>query len=214
MQSLITSYLLQSGECSLAGIGTLRVYKASATIDNENKQIFPPSEEVIFKKENTSASPALVKYIADKKSISLKEAENIYIDFCNECKQKIDAGEKVTLATIGSIQKGDDGKIYFEKENGYPFYKPVSVEEIYQPPTTEAKENEEESDLISENKFEEDHVLVRRSHWGWWAAILAAIALAAIFYQLKDRKFTSSSAGNQKHIITDSTSATYQVPNK
>jgi hypothetical protein len=212
MQSLITSYLLQSSECSLPGIGSLLINKIPAQPDKEKNEILPPSEEIVFSEQSSSHSSGLIKYIAEKKSIDINEAQSLFINFCTEWKEKINAGETFTLPGVGSIKKSDNDKIYFEKENSFAFYQPVHVEKIYQPSSDKLEKNEEEeSGLIQENNFEEEVVTGKR-YWGWWAAILFVIALAAIVYQLKDKKLTGSSAGNQTHIVTDSAAATYTTP--
>ncbi len=67
MHSLITSYLLQTKECILPGIGILQIINTPATKDAAKSQLLPPSEEFIFKHEIQKNSAGLVKYIADKK---------------------------------------------------------------------------------------------------------------------------------------------------
>lgn len=215
MRSLITSYLLQSKECVLPGIGTLQIHNIPAKVDSVNKQILPPTEEILFKEESNSASHGLIKYIADKKEIELKKAEHLVTNFCNEWKEKINAGEKLNLETVGSIQKNSAGIINFTRESSNEFYKQIPVEEFYQNSlnTKEEKvakeEIQPETNLILQNNF--DDRVAKKSYWGWWAALLAAVAFGMIFYKLKEEKFQSSSIGNQHNLVIDSASATYKV---
>lgn len=211
MQSLITSYLLQNKECTLDGIGSLQLKKIPSKFDSDTKEILPPAEEIILH-NSTSDNAGFIKYIADKKNISFDEAKDIYSNFCKDWKEKIEAGEELMLEPFGAIQKSADGKIYFERKRLPNFYHTIPVEEIYQQATLiSGKEEDLNNDVISNNTVE-DEVVVERSHWGWWAAILLAIAFAVIFFQLKDKRLSGSSAGNQKKIIADSATATYKVP--
>ncbi len=113
MDSLITSYLLQSKECVLPGIGSFQIKNIPATFVDDTNQLLPPSEEIIFKNEILTESPGLVKYIADKKHIEQNEAEELLLDFCNEWKKKIRAGEKLNLPPLGSLQNNKDREILF-----------------------------------------------------------------------------------------------------
>lgn len=213
MHSLITSYLLQSKECVLPGIGTLQIKNTPATVDDHTNQIFPPSEEIVFKEESNLNSTGLVKYIADKKNINLKEAEHLLINFCKEENEKINSGEKLSLETIGTLKKDENDEIYFEKELGFNFFNPVVVDKVYEPQVIkEELVTEDEYDSPAQKIAEENEVIVERSQWGWWAAILTAIAFAAIFFYFKDQKLSGSSAGNHQPINVGSASPTYIIP--
>ncbi len=211
MHSLITSYLLQSKECILPGIGTLQIKTIPAAIDNAANQITPPSEEIVFNEQSNSNATGLIKYIADKRNININEAENLLVNFCKEEKEKINNGERLTIKTIGTLQKNENGKIYFEREAGFNFYNPINIDKVYKPNINkEEKITETENDFPEQNR-EENKVIIARSYWGWWAAILTAIAFAAIFFYSKDQNFSGSSAGNHQKLIIDSASATYNI---
>lgn len=209
MHSLITSYLLQSKECILPGIGVLQIIHTPASTDAVNRRILPPFEEVIFKKEDHSNSPGFVRYIAAKKNTGLAEADELLNIFCKECNEKINAGEKLTLETIGSIQKNADGIIIFERENNTNFLQPIPVDNVYQR-TDQPVSVEREPVLEETNEYkEEQKFVIERSYWGLWALILFAIGAVFLFYNFKDHKLSGSSVGNQNHFVVDSAKATY-----
>ncbi|MDB5221684.1 MAG: hypothetical protein JWN83_351 [Chitinophagaceae bacterium] len=213
MHSLITSYLLQSKECILPGIGILQVINTPASTDAATRRLLPPSEEIIFRKESHSKSPGLVKYIVGKKHIQQSEAEELLNDFCKEWKEKINAGEKLDLEGIGSIQKNTDGIISFEKENSFNFLQPIIVDNLYK--SVEEPLLIDKDPEVNEYKEEEEVIVERgeKSYWGLWALILLAIGSVVIFYHFKDYKIiTGSSVGNQHKYIIDSAGATYQLP--
>jgi nucleoid DNA-binding protein len=213
MHSLITSYLLQSKECVLPGIGVLQVIHTPASTDVPNNRILPPSEEIIFKKEDHSKSPGLTKAIAYKKDIEESKAENLLDNFCKEWEERINKGEKLTFETVGSIQKNADGVITFERGNIFNYLQPISVNNPYH--RTEQPVSIDEAPPVSE-VFEEknDDVVVERSYWGFWALILLAVGSLMLFFHFKDHKLSGSTVGNQKRFAIDSAKATYNVPNK
>lgn len=214
MRSLITSYLLQSKECVLPGIGVLKIIHTPASTDAANNKLLPPFEQVIFKRDSGTASAGLVNYIAAKKNIELPEAENLLNSFCNEWKEKINAGKKLTFETLGSLHKDAEGSIVFERERSYNFLQPVSIESSYQKVEQQQNENHlavtEQPAIIEEGTYKEE-VVVERSYWGLWALILLAIGLVMLFYHFKDHKLTGSSAGNQHKNTVDTATATYRI---
>ena len=197
----------------MPGIGVLQIIHTPSSTDAATNRILPPFEGIIFKKEDHSTSPGLVKYIADKKNIEQSNAENLLNDFCKEWKEKISAGEKLSFETVGSIQKNADGATTFEKENQFNFLQPIPVTNTYH--RTEIPEPKVEQASVPE-VFEEadEDIVVERSYWGLWALILLAIGAVMIFYHFKDHRLSGSTIGNQHQYPVDSANATYTIPNK
>ncbi|MBA3674439.1 MAG: hypothetical protein H0W75_05690 [Chitinophagaceae bacterium] len=214
MKSIATSYLLQSKECILPGIGILQIRNVSAKTDITNNQIFPPTSEILFKEDSSLKSPSLVKYIADKKYIGQSEAEDTLILFCNEWKEKMIGGDKMNFETLGSLQKNAENKIIFEGESSFNFLKPITVNKAYEP-IKEPVIIKEEPVLLKTVDFqkEEENVVLEKSYWGLWALILLAIASVMLFFHFKIHE-TGSVIGNQKHFTIDSAAATYSIPKK
>lgn len=217
MHSLITSYLLQSKECTLPGIAVLQIIHTPASADSGHSRLLPAYETILFKREDRTAPIDLVKYIAIKKHINHDEAEEMLNDFCKEWQVKMDTGEKLEFETLGSIQKNVDGTMYFEKDKSLTFFQPINVHSIYQRTDTPetiaerpALQEVIEYDVATENKQEE--IVVERSYWGLWALILLAVAAVMLFYHFKDNKPTTSNMGNQNKFVIDSAGATYELP--
>ncbi len=219
MHSRLTSYLLQSKECILPGIGTLQIIHTPASTNTANNGILSPFEEIIFKTDDNSTTPGLIKYIADKKNIEQSKAEELLNDFCKEWNGKINAGEKLNFETVGSIQKNSNGVITFEREGTINFFRPISVDSVYQTsdkPVSLGRETvlpeidqyEKEEEIIKED------VIVERSYWGLWALILLAIGSAIFFFHFKDIKLSGSTIGNQHHLTVEPPTATYNFQNK
>ena len=212
MHLLITSYLLQNKECTLPGIGILQIIHTPASTDAATNRILPPFEGIIFKKDDHSKSPGLVKYIAAKKNIDEADAENLLNDFCKEWKEKINAGEKLNFETVGTIQNNAEGIIVFEKENAANFLQPISVVQAYD--KKELPEPIIEQSVPEVFETGDEDVVVERSYWGLWALILLAIGSVIIFYHFKENGLSRSTIGNQNQYLIDSTGATYTIPDK
>ncbi len=211
MHSLITSYLLQNKECILPTIGVLQVIYTPAAADTDNSRILPPSENIIFKKEDHSTSPGLTEYIAVQKQIGQADAENLLNNFCKDWKEKINAGEKLHFETLGSIQKSADGEIIFENEKGSDFLQPLTVDNVYKSKQPLYIPDEA---VVQEDATVPQDVVVEKSHWGIWALILFALGLVMLFYHFKDHRLSRSNMGNQHKFIIDSAGATYKLPGK
>ena len=212
MHSLVTSYLLQSKECILPGIGILQIIHTPASTEASANRILPPFEGIIFKNEDHSKSPGLVKYIADIKNIEQVDAENLLIDFCKDWKEKINAGEKLKFETVGSIQKNADGVIIFEKENAVNFLQPISVDQAYHKIELPKPITEQPVPEVFEEADED--IVIERSSWGIWVLILLAVGAVMIFYNFKEHGISRSSISNQHQYPVDSAGATYTIPNK
>lgn len=210
MQSIITSYLLQSRECSLEHIGTILISSKPAALYIAHKQILPPASEITFTEGANQSSPGLIKYIAQKKGYSADVAESILSDFCTEWKERIDTGEPFVFDTLGSLQKNNAGNIFFKSDQNYEFLKPVTAERVIHQNAEHnvlVGDKEVSSILVPEYKIEEP--VVKRSNWWIWAAMLAVIGLTVIIYHFSKQNFTSSSTGNQTNIVIDSTGRTH-----
>lgn len=211
MHSLITSYLLQSKECVLPGIGSLKIIHTPARTDHKNNLLLPPSDDIIFQPGSQTKSAGLIKYIADKTSTNENDAEDQLISFCNEWKTRINNGNTFHLDTIGFVKKNADGKLVFENEEGINFPEPIPVISTYQKSEELVRSEAEKYEPVTETAAPFEEHIVERSYWGIWALILLAIGFVVLFYHFKDRKLNGSGIGNQHHYIIDSAKSTYTI---
>lgn len=192
----------------------------SASTNAASKQLLPPCDEIMFKKEDHLVSPGLVKYIADKKNIGQSEAEELLNSFCKEWEDKISKGEILSFTTLGSIQKNDDDITYFRKEGSPVLLQPIDVNDTYQrggEAVLDDKELQEPGQTQQPEIFEnseEEEVVVERSYWGLWALILLATGFVMLFYHFKGNKLNGTSVGNHHSYSIDSAAATYNRSGK
>src|SRR6478609_5856078 len=125
MESLITSFLLQSAKTTLPYIGTFYHQWTSSKLDVVNKQILPPGRELIFHESSDSDAGNLVNFISRKQHIQLSEAKTELDKYCNYWKDKLNRGDSLNFETIGLLRRNEEGLIYFQPERSNQFLQPV-----------------------------------------------------------------------------------------
>lgn len=210
MQDLITSFLVQTKECSLPRIGKFSIESTSVEMDNVNKKAFPPSEKLVFSGRPDQHTEELVKYISYKKNSSEIESAEKLKRWCEETKEKINQGEKITFTSIGSLQKNTSGTISFEPENNFRFFEAVNAERVIH-------KNEEHAVLVGDrettssvmNQFLNEEEIVKNSRWKIAAIILFAIAVIVLFIHFYIHSFSFFSTGNENQFTPATPAATY-----
>ncbi len=199
MQELITSYLIQKKECNLPSLGHFRIKTKPAELDVAGKQIYPPTDEIIYTEFTDSLSGDLINYIANFRNITFDETERKISEWCNYTKEKLDSGEKIIFNSIGILQKDAVGNIFLQRQKGLNFYEPVSAERIIH-------KNVEHSVLVGDkettsgvmNEFYRDEEMIeKRSWWKIWAIALLIISSLILFFYFYSHKFYETGIGDQ-----------------
>ncbi len=206
MEKIIASYLVQKKECSLPGIGHLKISTKAAELDIANKELFPPVDEIIFKEEEVHLRKDLVNYVSLQKQIDENDAAEKINNWCLNAKEKLAAGEKIHFESVGSLQKNTGGNIFFHKMNDLLLYDIVAAERVIH-------KNEQHSVLVGDkettsgamNEFYKEDVPVKKKPW-WkiWAIILFLIPLLILIIHFSGHSFTTSGIGNQIHVSSPS----------
>jgi hypothetical protein len=112
---LCISQLLQDNETVIVPgfCAFVSVYKP-AKIDEENKQILPPSKEILFNQKIRNNDGLLVRYIADNEGISHFEALQKIKKEREKILYQLDKGDKITLENVGLLFYDQTGLIQFE----------------------------------------------------------------------------------------------------
>ena len=203
MHSIITSYLLQAGECTLPGLGSFTIIQNAAVIDADRNTIQPPNSEIIFNSKNGSVSKDLIKYIAIKKGVNEEEAKLLITAFCNDWKERIKQGELLKFETVGSLKVNEDNDIYFTRDTNIQFLQPINAIPI----ATDISNAPPSGDNI----VVESHKPV--SYWKSIAMLLVIIALSVIFYWSYINHYSIKVFGNQQKVVIDSAGAGHtQMP--
>ncbi len=211
MLNLITSYLIQSGEVVLRGIGSFTLVSTPSTLDVANKEILPPVYEYRFSDISGQPEEATIQYLAYKKGIDSKEALEEMKQFCSQLKEKILSGEKIRFNSIGILQADSSGNIVFEPENIQSFYQAVPAIRVVHKEVKHAMivgDKETNSSEMNEILNGEPETQTRNSFWKIAAIILFLIGAGILIYHF----YSSASEnpfGNGNKVIPQAKSDTY-----
>ena len=173
-------YLQEKGSADLPGFGLFSIQKKSATLDEAEAKLLPPSFEVTFVKNSEVFNSDFSKYIAEKTGENLFIVQTEIKETIQSWNQQLQDKKTVSVDAIGD----------FFEENGE--IKLISKNQITENPTffgleeislKEIKENK----VISEKKdTEDDYVFNKSILWIFLFIIpVGAIVFLAINYQDK-----------------------------
>ena len=173
-------YLQEKGSADLPGFGIFSIQKKSATLDEAEAKLLPPSFEVTFVKNSEVFNSDFSKYIAEKTGDNLFIVQTEIKETVQSWNQQLQDKKTVSVDAIGD----------FFEENGE--IKLISKNQITENPTffgleeislKEIKENK----VISEKKdTEDDYVFNKSILWIFLFIIpVGAIVFLAINYQDK-----------------------------
>lgn len=211
MWNLITSYLIQSGECVLPGIGTFTTFSSPASLDVANKEILPPETEFRFTDKTGQPAEGLIKYVARKKEIDSDEALRQVKEVCGKMKEKLFSGEKVLLNSIGVLYVDQYQNIAFEKELFSPIIEPVpAIRVVHKEAKHPLVVGDKETDSSEMNEYlnSEPEFKSANNFWKIAAMILFLIGAGLLFFHFYNNT-SANPLGNGTKVIPAPTSKTY-----
>ena len=214
MQNLITSYIIQAKECRLRDLGRFKINDISAETDIANKQIFPPSIEISFTPKEDRISDGLVKYVADKKRISVSQALDDLKNWCADTKTQLKNGGQILLDPLGILKKGPSGNLFIQNTSSIIFFEPVAAERVIHQNSEHAMlvGDKETTSSKMNNYYHEEEIVRSDNTWKILAIILFAIALFFLIVHFYGNPFSLSTIGNQHKIIPAAAPNTYTHP--
>jgi nucleoid DNA-binding protein len=211
MQELITSFIVQSKECRLAGIGMFRSITVPAEPDIASKKISPPVFEKLFSGKEEKTSDELVKYIAAKKNSSFDEAFSNIKEWCESTKAKLKNGEEIFFQSLGSLKKESSGNVLFRNQNSMVFFEPIAVERVIHKNSDHKMlvGDKETTSSVMNQYFHVEETEVKRSHWKIISIILLGIVILLLFLYFYQNSFSFFATGNHVKINPQLPPATY-----
>jgi hypothetical protein len=181
MQQLIASYLFQHKTCPLPGLGTIRVNYTNASGNFFNKTISAPQPLITFSDEETPAEN-LLDYITGKTKSNVIEAIEALGKFSNQLKSELNKGNKVSIDLVGSFFTDGDHKIHFTPAALPSVFLPDTIAErvIHSEDAHTMMVGDKQTTNMQMAEYYSDADVKAKSYWGWWAAVLAAIAILAV----------------------------------
>ena len=173
-------YLQEKGSAELPGFGIFSIQKKSATLDEAEAKLLPPSFEVTFVKNSEVFNSDFSKYIAEKTGENLFIVQTEIKETVQSWNQQLQDKKTVSVDAIGDFfeENGEVKLISKNKITQNPAF--FGLEEIS---LKEIKENK----VISEKKdTEDDYVFNKSILWIFLFIIpVGAIVFLAINYQDK-----------------------------
>lgn len=213
MQELINSFIIQSKECRLRGIGKFQSVIHPAQGDIASKQITPPVEEKIFTPKEERISDELVKYAAAKNNISIEEAFEKIKEWCAETRSKLKNGEEIFFPSLGFLKTNQSGNISFQALKVFPFYQPITVERVvHKNSTHNVLVGDKETNSSVMTRFYNDEEMpdnVKKNTWKMISIALFVIALLLLIFYFYTHSFSVSGIGTQVKVTPKSPPATY-----
>jgi len=213
MQELVTSFIIQSKECRLKGIGRFQRVTHAAQTDIANKLITPPFEERTFREREERVSDELIRYVANKKSISTEDALEQLKEWCADTKSKLKGGEEVILESLGALKANQAGNISFRALEATLFFGPVAVERVvHKNSTHHVLVGDKETNSSAMNEFFKDEKEpgdLKNNSWKVVSIVLGAIALILLIFYFYNHSFSISGIGNQEKVVPQTPAATY-----
>jgi hypothetical protein len=175
MLNVLYKYLVLTNHVGIPGIGNFSIERSDSQF--RGASIHPPVREVLFQPGSALTDKNFYHFLAQEKNISEVDAVRKFQDFAYDLKKCIQLNPFVEITGLGFLKRNNTGEIYFESTLNPDRYLPVLTpgERSVPVPEQTVLENGDES------TFAED-TIVKRDRWWIWAAVLAFLALAAIFY--------------------------------
>lgn len=173
-------YLQEKGSAELPGFGIFSIQKKSATLDEAEAKLLPPSFEVTFVKNSEVFNSDFSKYVAEKTGENLFIIQTEIKETIQSWNQKLQDKKTVSVEAIGD----------FFEENGE--IKLISKNQITENPTffgleeISLKEIKEKKVISEKKDSEDDYVFNKSILWIFLFIIpVGAIVFLAINYQDK-----------------------------
>ncbi len=115
--NLILDHLLQYGNTSILGLGTLFYKYHSAYLSEDRSQIFPPSKQLLFK-DNTDGTDQFVQYVANRLGIDLDKASKKVDKYAQHIINNLLNYGKADILSVGQFSKADGKDIEFSQSHG------------------------------------------------------------------------------------------------
>lgn len=213
MQELITSFIIQSKECKLPGIGMFRRITSPAETDIINHQITPPVVEYLFTGKEDKVSDELVQYVAAKKNISTETALSQIQEFCSQLRDRLRDDEEINMHSLGTLKKGGSGNIFFHRDQPFIFSPVVTAERVIHKNASHTMivgDRETTSTAMNELLVEPEEE--KKETWKITSIVLLCLGIIILIFYFYLKSFSSSALGKQGSVTPASPpEATYSV---
>jgi len=211
LNKLIEQYLIIHQQCPLPSIGSLKITETSAIINNADKKIIAPSQQISLTTEEISAE-GFISFVSEKQFLNLEESVTELNRFCKELID-LKPNEEKSISQLGSFIKSEDDQLFFKQNNINLLFSPsLNLNRVIHPNNVHAVlvgDNELTNHIIAERLIASKTIV--KFQWWAWAACLTIISMAVIFIYFNHSNFYNNSLGNANKIESREAVVNYQV---
>ena len=212
MQQLIADYLFEHKHCGIPNLGVLTLQNTPASYNFGEQTMDAPKPVILFEQKEID-NDNFSKYVANKKNISLDDANNMLMDFSENIHGLPDDGN-FEVKHVGKFSKNQN-VISFSNVNINPtFFPTVNAIKVIHPNAAHSMtvgDTETDSAAMTEYYAEEEDA--PKSRWWIWALVLGLISIAGLLYHLFGGNI-SPNVGNATPIEIFKADSTYRIINK
>lgn len=139
INQIIKDILLFNNSITIPGLGTFQTKYVSAKIDEKNKTIEPPTNEVIFNSNKKNNDQKLQNYLIKNHKLKEKEAEQLINEFISVTTKKLKSKANVVIDEVGILFLDDNGEINMKPIPSATLIESFGLNNIEMPPKTDPK---------------------------------------------------------------------------
>ncbi len=189
---LLRLYFIQQRTVNLPGIGSFELDRIPAQVDQVSGAIKAPSYTIRYDSMHDIPSKEMFAYISRKRNISEWEAIGVVNNFSMNLKDQLKKGQRFEWEGIGSLENSSSGQLIFDPVNNRYDFLPDLNALSTQSMSGEAVSTGDHHGAITWN----DELVTVEARTSWWvaAAVIAAVALVMIFFNLIRNEYKLSGA--------------------
>ena len=113
----IAKLLYHHDSVNIPGLGGIERSYQSASLDQVQDKLHPPSSKLSFNENLTMDDGLLVNYIRQKHDMTVEEAKETVAEYVRQVKQTLDRKEIVIFPKVGRLYRDYESKLKFVPEN-------------------------------------------------------------------------------------------------
>jgi len=198
MEDLIELYLFKNKQCPLPSLGVLKIIDCNAVAQFSEGRIDAPLPTIkLF--ETPMPSDDFIEFIAAKRNISAAESSALLKQYCNTL-QNMDAYNEKKLPNAGKFYVNADGNLVFKTiELPKAFLPDISVQRVIHPTSSHAMVvGDKETTSTEMAAYYSDAEAMSKDRWWIWAAALAVVSSAVLFFYFNDKPDINHFGNTQK----------------
>jgi hypothetical protein len=204
---LLRLYFIQQRSVNIPGIGGFDLNRIPARVDHATGNIEAPSYTIRYDSLNDIPSKEMFAYISRKCNISEWESIGVVNNFSMALKEQLKKGQRFEWEGVGSLENSTSGQLIFD---------PITTRYDFQPHLSAIQQTGFLRDLPGSGEFndktyenEEQGIVEARASWWVAAAVITAVALVMIFFNLVRNEYNLTGA-RQTKLVPASTPLQYE----